>query len=56
MVAAKTLALSAARLFRDPALVTRATAELQQRRGGDFVYKAMVGDRPPPLDYRRKAR
>ena len=56
VVAAKTLALSAARLFRDPALVTRATTELQQRRGGDFVYKAMVGDRPPPLDYRRKAR
>ena len=26
-----------------------------ERRGPDFAYKAMVGDRPPPLDYRRKA-
>lgn len=54
VVAAKTLALSAARLFREPALIGKATAELNQRRGANFTYSAMVGDRPPPLDYRRK--
>ncbi|WP_068874311.1 MULTISPECIES: amidohydrolase [unclassified Phenylobacterium] len=55
IVAAKTLALTAADLFTDPATIAKAKAELDQRRGEGFVYKAMVGDRPPPLDYRRKA-
>jgi len=55
VVAAKTLALTAADLFSDPAVIAKAKAELDQRRGQGFVYKAMVGDRPPPLDYRRKA-
>lgn len=54
IVAAKTLALTAADLFTDPATIAKAKAELDQRRGEGFVYKAMVGDRPPPLDYRRK--
>lgn len=55
VVAAKTLALTAADLLRDPAAIAKAKAELDERRGADFAYKAMVGDRPPPLDYRRKA-
>jgi aminobenzoyl-glutamate utilization protein B len=55
VVAAKTLALTAADLLSDPATIAKAKAELDQRRGGDFTYKAMVGDRAPPLDYRRKA-
>ncbi len=55
VVAAKTLALSGARLFRDPALIDKAKSELDTRRGEGFVYQAMVGDRAPPLDYRRKA-
>ncbi|WP_374471324.1 amidohydrolase [Phenylobacterium sp.] len=54
-VAAKSLALTGATLFRDPALIDQAKAELDRKRGKDFVYKAMVGDRPPPLDYRAKA-
>ncbi|HEY8617063.1 amidohydrolase [Phenylobacterium sp.] len=54
-VAAKTLALTGAQLFRDPALIAQAKAELVRKRGEGFVYKAMVGDRPPPLDYRGKA-
>jgi len=52
-VAAKTLALAGATLFRSPELLTKAQAELEAKRGPDFAYKAMVGDRPPPLDYRR---
>lgn len=55
VVASKTLALAAATLFREPELLTKAQKELEAKRGSDFVYKAMVGDRPPPLDYRRSA-
>jgi len=54
VVAAKTLALTAADLLTDPATIAKAQAELGERRGADFVYQAMVGDRAPPLDYRRK--
>ena len=50
--ASKVLALTAARLYLDPALVKRARAEFDQARGADFVYRPMVGDRKPPLDYR----
>jgi aminobenzoyl-glutamate utilization protein B len=55
-VAAKTLALAGARLLREPALIEAATAELIQRRGADFTYEAMVGDRAPPLDYRKSSK
>jgi aminobenzoyl-glutamate utilization protein B len=52
MVAAKTMALTAAELFSDPAHLAKARAEFVQRVGG-HQYRAMVGDRKPPLDYRR---
>ena len=52
VVAAKTMALTAMDLFRNPALLERARAELDEQRGEDFVYKALLGDREPPLDYR----
>ena len=55
-VAAKTLALAGARLLREPALIETATAELLERRGADFTYEAMVGDRAPPLDYRKSSK
>jgi len=29
-----------------------ATAEFHARRGADFEYEALLGNRPPPLDYR----
>lgn len=54
MVAAKTIALTAYDLFNDPAAVASAQAELKQRRGKDFRYEAMLGDRAPALDYRKK--
>ncbi len=53
MVAAKTMALTAADLFQDPELVRAAQREFLQRRGEDFEYRALLGDREPPLDYRR---
>jgi aminobenzoyl-glutamate utilization protein B len=54
MVAAKTLAQTAMDLFADPKLVAAATAEYRQRVGPDFRYVPLVGDRAPPLDYRKK--
>lgn len=51
--AAETLALTAGRLLVDRDLVAAAKQEFQKARGDDFVYKAMVGDRKPPLDYRK---
>lgn len=54
MIAAKTIALTAYDLFNDPAAVTAAQAELKSRQGKDFKYEAMLGDRAPALDYRKK--
>jgi aminobenzoyl-glutamate utilization protein B len=56
IVAAKTLAMTAVDLFTPPALVAAARAERDARVGPDFVYRSLVGDRPPPLDYRLPAR
>ena len=53
VVAAKALALTAADLFRSPEVLAAAKAELLRKRGPDFRYQAMVGDRAPPLDYRK---
>jgi len=55
MVAAKTLALTALDLFLDPALVRSAREEHERRRGPDFQYRPLLGDRPPALDYRAPA-
>ncbi|HKB92374.1 MAG TPA: amidohydrolase [Opitutaceae bacterium] len=52
MVAAKTLALTAMDLFGQPDTLAKAKAELMQRRGPDFKYQPLVGNRKPPLDYR----
>ena len=51
-VAAKTLTLAAIELFQNEDLRRRAKAEFDERRGGDFQYEALLGNRPPPLDYR----
>jgi aminobenzoyl-glutamate utilization protein B len=51
-VAAKTLTLAAIELFENAELRDAARDEFDQRRGDDFYYEALLGDRPPPLDYR----
>jgi aminobenzoyl-glutamate utilization protein B len=51
--ASKVLVLTAAQLYQDPALIAKAKAEFEQRRGANFQYISVVGDRKPPLDYRR---
>lgn len=53
MVAAKTLALSAMDYFTSPELLKEAKTLLNEMRGADFKYKALLGDREPPLDYRK---
>ncbi|WP_394651981.1 amidohydrolase [uncultured Sphingomonas sp.] len=53
VVAAKTLALTAAELFRSPDTLAAAKAELLKARGADFKYEAMLGNRKPALDYRK---
>jgi aminobenzoyl-glutamate utilization protein B len=52
MVAAKTMALTTMELLTKPAEIERAKAEFAKRVGG-FQYTPKVGDRKPPLDYRR---
>jgi aminobenzoyl-glutamate utilization protein B len=52
-VAAKALALTAVDLYQDPTIITRARAEFERRRGPGFQYRPLVGNRPPPLDYRK---
>lgn len=50
--AAKTLAFMMHDLFTQPALVDAAQEEFLRRRGPDYIYEPLVGDRDPPLDYR----
>lgn len=51
-VAAHTLARTAIALYRDPGIVREARREFDARRGPDFRYRPLLGDRAPPLDYR----
>ena len=51
-LAAKTLAVSAAKLYKSPKLIAKAKEEFEQRRGKDFKYVPLLGNRPPALDYR----
>lgn len=52
--AAKTLAMTAQDLFKNPAVLSQAKIELLKRRGQDFKYEALLGDRDVPLNYRDK--
>jgi aminobenzoyl-glutamate utilization protein B len=53
VVAAKTLALTVAQLYTSPDLIQAAKGEFDKSRGPGFVYKPLIGDRQPPLDYRK---
>ncbi len=52
-VAAKTLTLAAIELYTNPELRAEAKAEFDKARGPDYKYKSLLGDRDPPLDYRK---
>lgn len=51
--ASKVLTLTAVDLLSRPELISAARAEFERRRGPDYRYASAVGDRAPPLDYRR---
>lgn len=52
VVAAKTLALTVAQLYTSPDLIQFAKGEFNKSRSPGFVYKPLIGERQPPLDYR----
>lgn len=53
MVAAKTLAGAMIDAFSNPKMIDEAWAELKKRRGENFKYEPLIGDRKPALDYRK---
>ncbi len=53
MNAAKTIAGTAVDLYNNPEAVKNAKKELLERRGPKFNYYSLLGDREPPLDYRK---
>jgi aminobenzoyl-glutamate utilization protein B len=55
VVAAKAMAMTAVDLFTNAELRRAAKAEYDRRVGPDFKYRSLVGDRLPPLDYRKPA-
>lgn len=53
MIAAKTMALTTIDLFSNPVLIEESWKEFRKKRGEDFKYEALIGDRKPALDYRK---
>ena len=51
MIAAKTMAMTAVDLMKDPPIIARAKEEFT-RDIGNYEYKALLGDRAPALNYR----
>lgn len=49
--ASKALAMTMVDLFEDPELIEQVKAEFKERKG-DYVYKGILPDGPPPLDYK----
>lgn len=52
-VAAKTLTLAAIELYENEDLIEAAWEEFEDKRGPDYEYQSLLGDRDPPLDYRK---
>ena len=52
-LAAIVLAKSAIEIFKNPSVVDMAKKEHRQRVGKNFEYTPLLGNRKPPLDYRK---
>ena len=52
-LAARTMANSIKEIFENPEVIEISKRELVQRTGENFIYKPLLGDREPPLDYRK---
>lgn len=53
IIAAKTMTLTAIDIYNDPEIAVEANKELKERQGENFEYEALIGNREPPLDYRK---
>lgn len=53
IVAAKTIALTALDIYNNPKIAEDAKKELLMQQGENFIYESLLGDRGPPLDYRK---
>ena len=51
-LAANTMANTIKDIFKNPSVIKDAKQELIARRGADFKYKPLLGERKPPLEYR----
>lgn len=54
--AAKVMTMTAIQLFKNPDLVAKAKEEFEERRGKDFKYVPLIGDKAPELDYMTKSK
>lgn len=52
LIAAKTLTLTGMQLIDNPILISNAKKEFTLKRGKDFKYIPLIGDRKPALNYR----
>ncbi len=52
IIAAKALAFTAIDLFESPEVVAESWKELRKKRGDNFTYEALLGNRKPALNYR----
>ena len=52
-LAAIVLAKSAIEIISNPSIIEEAKTEHVERIGKDFIYKPLLGDRKPPLNYRK---
>jgi len=51
--AAKIIAMTGIDIFNNPTIIDKAKKELDEKVGDGFKYKSMIGDRKPPLDFRK---
>ncbi|UOB18033.1 amidohydrolase [Abyssalbus ytuae] len=52
MIAAKTLTLTAIDLYKDTSIIENAKKEFLEKRGDNFEYTPLLGNRKPALNYR----
>lgn len=52
-LAAETLTAAAIEIYQNEDLIEAAWTEFEDKRGPDYEYKSLLGDRDPPLDYRK---
>jgi aminobenzoyl-glutamate utilization protein B len=51
--AAKVITMTGIDIFNNPSVLVKAKKELADYVGPGFTYKSMIGDRKPPLDFRK---